>query len=247
MSRKKKKKRKGLCLICGFRRFGFVSCCDDHCFFFYDRCNKLFTTPEQVEFHAAKTNHSQFSESTEEKKPLTEDEKKEQLNKIEELMKQKRREREEKERAEQLEREKKRIQSGKEMTQIRKKIEDDEIKKLAEERRREKEEEKKARQRVKEQIEQDKLARKMKAEMSSQPPAPAVQPQTQQPPAPAKEYKETRIQIRYAGSSIKSVGNDSTTPSLKFVQVNQRCHSGAGLQRQRAAGSSAPVHRTQPH
>ena len=51
-------------------------------YLFIDRCNKLFRSNEEVEFHAAKTGHSQFSESTDEKKPLTEEEKKEQLRKI---------------------------------------------------------------------------------------------------------------------------------------------------------------------
>lgn len=44
-----------------------------------DECLRLFKTNLEVEFHAAKSGHSNFSESTEEKKPLTEDEKKEQL------------------------------------------------------------------------------------------------------------------------------------------------------------------------
>lgn len=60
-------------------------------------CGKLFKNQDEIEFHAAKTNHSNFSESTEEKKPLTEEEKKAQLALLEERMKQKRKEREEKE------------------------------------------------------------------------------------------------------------------------------------------------------
>ena len=167
------------------------------------RCNKLFQSNEEVEFHAAKTGHSQFSESTDEKKPLTDEEKKEQLRKVEELMKQKRKEREEKEKADQLEQEKRRIQTGKELSTIKKRLEEDEIRKMAEERRREKEEEKRARLRVKQQIEQDKLARKQKlADQSpaavasvvvSAPVQPTPQPVSNQP----KDYKETRIQIRY--------------------------------------------------
>lgn len=60
-------------------------------------CNRLFRTQLEVEFHASKSGHSNFSESTEEKKPLTEEEKKAQLALLEEKMKQKRFEREEKE------------------------------------------------------------------------------------------------------------------------------------------------------
>lgn len=131
---------------------------------------------------------------------MTEEEKKEQLRKVEELMKQKRKEREEKEKADQLEQEKRRIQTGKELGNIKKKLEEDEIRKLAEERRREKEDEKRARQRVKEQIEQDKLARKQKfgGEAAAAPAvlAPPVQPAVQPTPNQPKEYKETKLQIR---------------------------------------------------
>ncbi len=117
-------------------------------------------------------------------------------------MKQKRKEREEKEKAEQLEMEKRRIQTGKELGNIKKKLEEDEIRKMAEERRREKEEEKKARQRVKDQIEQDKLARKQKSIEASGSTAtvsviaPTVQPVAASVPNQPKDYKETKIQIR---------------------------------------------------
>merc|ERR1711928_32306 len=84
----------------------------------YEECNKPLHTSEEVELNAG---HSNLSESTVEKKPLTEKEKKEQLKKVEELMRQKRKDREEKEKADQLEQEKRRIQSGKELGLIRKK------------------------------------------------------------------------------------------------------------------------------
>lgn len=67
-----------------------------------DECGKLFKNQDEMEFHAAKTNHSSFSESTEEKKPLTEEEKKAQLALLEERMKQKRKEREEREKVSKL-------------------------------------------------------------------------------------------------------------------------------------------------
>ncbi|KAL0267159.1 UNVERIFIED_CONTAM: hypothetical protein PYX00_009507 [Menopon gallinae] len=161
-------------------------------------CNKLFQSQLEVEYHAVKSGHSNFSESTEEKKPLTEEEKKEQLRLIEEKMKQKRKEREEKERKDELEREKRRIQSGKELGLMREKLKEEEMKRMIEKHRREKIEDQKARQRVKEQIEADKLARKMKfADNSSSPsatPAPASSAETIS--RPQKDYTEARIQIR---------------------------------------------------
>jgi hypothetical protein len=84
------------------------------------RCGKLFKAQLEVQFHAGKTGHSSFSESTEEKRPLTEEEKREQLRKVEEKLKQKRQERAELEKLEALEREKIRIKSGKEMIAAKK-------------------------------------------------------------------------------------------------------------------------------
>ncbi|KAJ8932786.1 hypothetical protein NQ314_014490, partial [Rhamnusium bicolor] len=162
-----------------------------------DDCGKLFKTNEEVEFHASKSGHEHFSESTEEKKPLTEEEKKEQLAKIEAKLRQRRLEREAREKEEALLKEKIRIKSGKELLEAKKKHDELEMKKIVEQRKREKEEERLARQRVKEQIEQDKLARKAKfsggsnIEVTSPPLAkPAI------PKASAANYSEVKLQIR---------------------------------------------------
>ena len=47
----------------------------------YHRCGKLLKDADAVQFHAAKTEHSSFSESVEEIKPLSEEEKREQIAK----------------------------------------------------------------------------------------------------------------------------------------------------------------------
>lgn len=125
-----------------------------------DDCGKVLKDQTEVEYHAAKTGHSNFSESTEEKKALSEEEKKAQLALIEEKLKQKRVEREEREKADALERERNRIRSGKDMTEARRRMEEIEMKKIVDQRKREKEEEKAARDRVRAQIEADKAARK---------------------------------------------------------------------------------------
>lgn len=93
-------------------------------------CGRLFKTNLEVEFHATKSGHANFSESTEEKKPLTEEEKKAQMKLIEEKIAKKRTEREEREKQEALEKERIRIKSGKDMTEIRRKMEEDEMKKI---------------------------------------------------------------------------------------------------------------------
>jgi len=210
-----------------------------------DECGKLLKSSNEVELHATRTGHASFSESTEEIKPLTEEEKQAQLAKVQELMKQKRLEREEKEKQEQLEREKARRVHGKEMTNIKQKMQDDEMKKIMEDRRREKEEEKKARQRVREQIEKDKLDRATKFAPTPTAGAPGpssgVSPSAASsvispasPPAAAaaaaaqpKEYKETNIQIRlFSGETVTNKFAVSETLAAVRLFVHSKLTDG---------------------
>ncbi|GBO98424.1 UBX domain-containing protein 1 [Eumeta japonica] len=161
-----------------------------------DECGKLFKDQDEMEYHAAKTNHSSFSESTEEKKPLTEEEKRAQLALLEERMKQKRKEREEREKAEALERERLRIKSGKDLQDAKLRLQEQEMKKLVEQRRRDKIEDQKARERVKAQIEADRQARKL-AVTGEKPPTPApAPPPINSNPTPKISYDQARIQLR---------------------------------------------------
>jgi hypothetical protein len=153
-----------------------------------------------VEYHAAKTNHSNFSESTEEKKPLTDEERAEQSAKLLELMKQKRVEREEKEKKEAIQREKERMASGRDLGEAKRRLQEQEMKELIEERRREKVEEKAARDKVKAKIEEDKANRraKMAAERGEVvEPTPVVIPQIKKSDEslPKKDYTESKLQV----------------------------------------------------
>ena len=53
----------------------FILCC---CIFVFS-CGKVLRNMDDAQFHAAKSGHSNFSESTEEKKPLTKEEKEAQI------------------------------------------------------------------------------------------------------------------------------------------------------------------------
>ncbi|KAL7732571.1 hypothetical protein ACLKA6_019200 [Drosophila palustris] len=198
-----------------------------------DDCGKVLKDQTEVEYHAAKTGHSNFSESTEEKKALTEDEKKAQLAMIEEKLKQKRIEREEREKVDALERERNRIRSGKDMIEARRRMEEIEMKKIVDQRKREKEEEKAARDRVRAQIEADKAARKAReqpaqqqqqlsdavASVSSTTTATSPTGGVKQPP---REYTETRIQVRLQdGSTLASEFNvkEPLSAVRVFIQV----------------------------
>ncbi|ALC43400.1 CG8209 [Drosophila busckii] len=192
-----------------------------------DECGKVLKDQTEVEYHAAKTGHSKFSESTEEKKPLTEEEKKAQLALIEEKLKQKRIEREEREKVESLERERNRIRSGKDMTEARRRMEDVEMKKILDQRKREKDEEKAARDRVRAQIEADKAARKAREQpAASAEPMPSVSSTTASSPSgvksPPRDYTETRIQVRLQdGSTLASEFNvkEPLSAVRVFIQV----------------------------
>ncbi|KAM8710388.1 hypothetical protein ACLKA7_017073 [Drosophila subpalustris] len=196
-----------------------------------DDCGKVLKDQTEVEYHAAKTGHSNFSESTEEKKALTEDEKKAQLAMIEEKLKQKRIEREEREKVDALERERNRIRSGKDMIEARRRMEEIEMKKIVDQRKREKEEEKAARDRVRAQIEADKAARKAREQPAQQQQlsdavASVSSTTTATSPTgvkqPPREYTETRIQVRLQdGSTLASEFNvkEPLSAVRVFIQV----------------------------
>lgn len=176
--------------------------------------------------------HQNYSESTEEKKTLTEEEKKEQLAKIEAKLRQRRLEREAREKQEELDREKNRIRSGKEMLEAKKKHEEMEIKKLVEQRKREKEEERLARQRVREQIEQDKLLRKAKfgggAEtQNTQPITPT--PPVVKPPSTVQNYDEVQLQIRLTNGKAltqKFQAKEPLSAVKLYVELNRTDEPG---------------------
>lgn len=203
-----------------------------------DECNRLFKNQTEVEFHAAKSGHSAFSESTEEKKPLTETEKKAQLALLEERLKQKRIEREEKEKLEALEKEKSRIRSGKDMLEAKSRMQELEMKKVMDQRKREKEDEKRARDRVRAQIECDKAARKarMAAEaglpVETPPPVIVAPIATSSSPKSPVEYSKTKIQIRLQdGNTVTETFEvkEQLSAVRLFIQMRQGMDVPFGL------------------
>ncbi|VEN56196.1 unnamed protein product [Callosobruchus maculatus] len=197
-----------------------------------DDCGKLFRTQDEVEFHAVKSGHGNFSESTEEKKPLSEEEKKEQLAKIEAKLRQRRLEREAREKEEALMREKIRIKSGKELQEAKRRQEELEMKKLMEQKRKEKEEEKLAKQRIREKIEQDKIARKAKFGGGGvATPEPATTPASPPPAtaAPRPSPSEARLQIRLTDGSVVQHTFGAKEP-LSAVRLFVEMKVGGGAQ-----------------
>ncbi|KAL1718138.1 ubiquitin-related domain-containing protein [Schizophyllum commune] len=187
-------------------------------------CGKIFKNTALANYHAEKSGHDQFEESTEEVKPLTEEEKAQRLQELREKMAAKRavkaKEQEKEDRANDAIRRK----AGKDLNKIREELKVKEAQKEAEAKRREKIEDQKARAAIKAQIEADKRARAEKAarekalregrpivDAPAGPSAPVAAAKPAQAGVAGKDYKETRLQIRMStgGQYTTTLPSDS--------------------------------------
>ncbi|KAM3566511.1 hypothetical protein ARSEF4850_000555 [Beauveria asiatica] len=129
-----------------------------------NECGKKFRTPDLASFHASKTDHTDFSESTEEIAPLTEEEKKTRLQELRERLAAKRasqavQDKEDHKRNEQIrQKSTKESQAAKEDLQRKEQIKD------AARKRQERLDDIEAKKRIKAKIEADKAERKRKAD-----------------------------------------------------------------------------------
>ncbi|EKM50568.1 uncharacterized protein PHACADRAFT_263919 [Phanerochaete carnosa HHB-10118-sp] len=173
-------------------------------------CGKIFKNTALAQYHAEKSGHDQFEESTEEVKPLTEEEKQQKLTELREKMAEKRAAKAKEEQKEQRANEAIRRKSGKDVNELREELKQKEILKEAEAKRREKVEDAKARAAIKAQIEADKRERAEKAAREKALREGTALPEaapTQSPLAAARaaptgtagrDYPTTRLQIRMA-------------------------------------------------
>ncbi|KIJ65449.1 hypothetical protein HYDPIDRAFT_110519 [Hydnomerulius pinastri MD-312] len=191
-------------------------------------CGKTFRNTALANFHAEKSGHDQFEESTEEIKPLTEEEKQQKLTELREKMAAKRAVKAQEEVKEAKANENIRRKQGKDMNKIKEELKAKEIIKEAEQKRRDKIEDAKAKAAVKAQIEADRKARAEKAarEKALREGKPIVDApaSTSAPSAPAaaassssgvagKDFKDTRLQIRMASGGAPyttTLPSDST-------------------------------------
>ncbi|VDM56032.1 unnamed protein product [Angiostrongylus costaricensis] len=98
------------------------------CFFF--RCNKLFRDENGMMFHAAKSGHENFSESTETVASLTPEERAKKAAELRERIKIARAQKEEAERKEEIEKERRRREEGKKMLEVKQKQRENELRAL---------------------------------------------------------------------------------------------------------------------
>jgi thiol-disulfide isomerase/thioredoxin len=125
-----------------------------------NECGKILSNMANLELHANKTGHSDFEESTQAAKQLTEEEKLQKIAEIKSLLKAKRMEREALEKVEDIDREKKRREMGKNMAKTKEELERQTRMREAMLKKKEKEDFRKERARIKAELERDRLERK---------------------------------------------------------------------------------------
>lgn len=124
-----------------------------------DDCGKLFKSPAIAEFHATKTGHQNFSESTEKIAALTEEQKKEKLAELKALLAAKREKQAKEDIAAAKANELIKRKSGAEARAAREQLEQKQMLKDIVERKREKQAEKAALEAIRKQVEEDKRNR----------------------------------------------------------------------------------------
>ncbi|OJJ44741.1 hypothetical protein ASPZODRAFT_134851 [Penicilliopsis zonata CBS 506.65] len=187
-----------------------------------NECGKKFRSHAQAEFHASKSQHVDFSESTEELAPLTEEEKKTRLEELRERLAAKRAVQSEQDKIDKKRNEEIRRKSTKESQDAKEELERKQLLKEAAQKKREKLEEIEAKKRIKAKIEADKEERRLKAERERAgraglappvQPGAAPLPTTSGPPTskPASAYTETRLRFQTSKGNIMKTMPVGTT------------------------------------
>lgn len=185
-------------------------------------CGKFFRTHAQAEFHASKSGHVDFEESTEEIKPLTEEEKKAKLEELRLKLAAKRAGQSEQDKLDKKQNEEIRRKATKESQDAKEALQVKERIKEAEKKRREKQEEIEARKRVQAKIEEQKLERKRKAEAEKaarlgqappEPAAPAPAATSSGPTTskPSSAYTEARLRLQTPNGTVQKTLPVETT------------------------------------
>ena len=196
-----------------------------------NECGKKFRDQSAAEFHASKTEHTDFSESVEEIAPLTEEEKRAKLQDLREKLAQKRaqlsdQDKIDKKRNEEISRKKtKESQDIKEQLKVKEQI------KEAEKKRREKADDIEAKRRIQAKIAADKEERRLRSERekaeragTAAPPVPVSAPVAPTAPTsskPASEYRETRLRLQTADGNVMKAFPVETTLFEVAAMLNE--------------------------
>ncbi|KAG9255727.1 DNA-binding protein [Emericellopsis atlantica] len=183
-----------------------------------NECGKKFRSMQAAEFHASKTEHTDFSESAEEIAPLTEEEKAARLAELREKVKSKKaasaiQDKEEARRNEQI-----RQKSTKETQEAKEELQRKEQIKEAARKRQEKLDDLEAKRRIKAKIEADKAERKRKADEAKAAregkAAPVAESKPSAAPAAPKakvDHDQARLRLQTASGNIMKTLPAETT------------------------------------
>ncbi|KAK7555802.1 ubiquitin-related domain-containing protein [Phyllosticta citricarpa] len=179
-------------------------------------CSKTFRTQGEVQFHANKSGHANFEESTEVLKPLTEEEKKAKLENLRAKLAVKRAGQAEQDKLDKAKNDEIRRKATKETQDAKEALQAKERIKEAQAKKREKQEEIEARKRVQARIEEQKAERRRKAEaekaarLGQAPPEepPAAAPA---PPKPSAAYTEARLRLQTPSGTVQKTLPVETT------------------------------------
>ncbi|KAJ5614347.1 UBX domain protein [Penicillium herquei] len=184
-------------------------------------CGKKFRSHAQAEYHASKTQHVDFSESTEEIAPLTEEQKQQRLTELRERLAAKRAVQSEQDKVDQKRNEEIRRKSNKDNQTAKEELERKQMAKEAAAKKREKQEEIEAKKRIRAKIEADKEERRLRAERERAERAGVAPPQAAPAPAatasgpvaskPASAYTESRLRFQTSkGNIMKTLPVETT-------------------------------------
>lgn len=184
-----------------------------------NECGKKFRGTAEAEYHASKTEHQDFSESTEEIQPLTEEEKKAKLSELRERLAAKRAVQSEQDKIDKKKNDEISKKKTKESQDIKEQLKVKEQLKDAEKKRQEKLDDIEAKRRIQARIAADKEERRLKIEQEKAQRAGQAIPQQAAPVAatvtptskPASEYTETRLRFQTSGGNIMKTFPVDTT------------------------------------
>ena len=187
-----------------------------------NECGKKFRSTAQAEFHASKTEHQDFSESTDEIAPLTEEEKAARLEELRQKLKAKREGSSEQDKADKKRNEEIRKKSTKETQDIKEELARKEQLKEAAKKRQERIDDVEAKKRIQAKIAADKEERRLKQERdkaeregrsapSSAPEAVAAPGSGPTTSKPASAYTETRLRLQTPSGNIMKTFPVETT------------------------------------
>ncbi|KAK3325790.1 ubiquitin-related domain-containing protein [Apodospora peruviana] len=181
-------------------------------------CGKKFRNADLAQYHATKTGHESFEESTEEIAPLTEEEKKARLEELRQKMLEKKSRQAVEEKEEAKRNEKIRMKSTKETQELKEELARKEQIKEAAKKRQEKVEEAEAKKRIKARIEADKAERKRKAEEAQAAREGRAVPAQAAPVAPTPaasrpvaNHTEARLRLQTPSGNIQKTYSAETT------------------------------------